>query len=89
MKHIKDKNEVIIEGVILFLIILLGFILGWIFPIEGPLDWVYDDYEAQHTKKVPQKAAPPKKIPVYLIINAEELEELEGMTFKFDEFESN
>lgn len=49
--------------VYIILIILISFLLGWLFPVEGPLDWVYDDMV--YPKKCPSRAAPPiKKEPV-------------------------
>lgn len=36
------------KQIILFLfIVLMGFLLGWLFPVEGPIDYVYDNYKAQ------------------------------------------
>lgn len=34
-------------------IILFGFFLGWVFPMEGPIDYVYDDYVGNKTIKKP------------------------------------
>lgn len=40
----------------------LGLILGWLNPIEGPLDWTYDAYASQPAHyKGPHRAAPPIK----------------------------
>lgn len=36
-------------------ITLIAFILGWLFPVEGPVDFVYDDYVAH---KVATKNGP-------------------------------
>lgn len=40
---------------LLLLVVILGFLLGWIFPVEGPIDYVYDNYKAQRcaTKNSP------------------------------------
>lgn len=35
-----------INSLFLFLVISGSFLLGWLFPIEGPVDYVYDDYKA-------------------------------------------
>lgn len=32
---------------LILLIITVGFLLGWLFPVEGPIDYVYDNYKAQ------------------------------------------
>ena len=40
--------------IVLFLLFLLGVFLGWIFPVEGPIDYVYDEWaENQALKKPP------------------------------------
>ena len=38
---------------------IIGIIVGWLNPIEGPLDWTYDDYASQKAHKSPFKVAPP------------------------------
>ena len=37
----------------LIILISLGFILGWIFPIEGPMDYIYDESIGNKTMKAP------------------------------------
>lgn len=32
---------------LILLIITVGFLLGWLFPVEGPMDYIYDNYKAQ------------------------------------------
>ena len=54
-------------------IALLGFILGWIFPVEGPIDYVYDDYASQPAHKNPKKYVPLK--PFQIIIDVNDLSE--------------
>lgn len=39
--------------IISLVIILFGFFLGWVFPMEGPIDYVYDDYVGNKTIKKP------------------------------------
>ena len=68
-----DIKQVIIGIEILILVIVLGFILGWLFPVEGPFDYVYDDYASQPAHKSPQKAAPLQ--PLQLIIDVNDLSE--------------
>ena len=41
---------------IVFVVITVGFLLGWLFPVEGPIDYVYDNYKYQ---KCASKLAPP------------------------------
>lgn len=49
------KIKYIIIGII---IVLFGFFLGWVFPMEGPMDYVYDDYVGQKTIKKPVVNSP-------------------------------
>ena len=32
---------------LILFIVAIGFLLGWIFPVEGPIDYVYDNYRAK------------------------------------------
>ena len=43
--------------IVLFTLII-GFLLGWLFPVEGPVDYVYDNYVHQ---KVASKNCPMRK----------------------------
>ena len=54
------------------ILILIAFLLGWLFPIEGPFDYVYDEHAYMPAKHVKGVARPkPKKI----ILNIDEYEE--------------
>ena len=58
-------------------IFFLGVLTGWLNPIEGPLDWTYDDYASQPAhKKYPSVAAPAQKVKKELLDIPEEEEEL-------------
>ena len=61
----------------IFYIILLGaiaaFILGWLFPVEGPYDYLYDEYASQPAHKSSTKVAPLK--PYQIIIDVNDLSE--------------
>jgi hypothetical protein len=37
---------------------LLGFIAGWLFPVEGPIDYKYDEMVGNKTIKKPVVNAP-------------------------------
>lgn len=50
---------------IVFVVITVGFLLGWLFPVEGPIDYIYDNYKI---KKCATKLCPPS-------INVDELSE--------------
>ena len=53
-------------GLIGFILIiaLIFFAAGWVFPVEGPIDYMYDDYVGNKTIQKPQIIAPaqPKKL---------------------------
>lgn len=47
-----EKHIILLLAIIT---VACGFFLGWLFPVEGPVDYIYDNYKAQ---KIPSKAAP-------------------------------
>lgn len=60
--------------VLLPFIIALCFLLGWLFPVEGPFDYLYDNYASQPAHKSPSKAAPTIE-QYHLIVNINDLSE--------------
>ena len=64
-----DTKQFIIGLEITLLIVALGFFLGWIFPVEGPLDYLYDDYASQPAHKNPTKGAPLKPYQIMIDVN--------------------
>lgn len=68
-----DAKQVIIGIEILICVVILGFFLGWIFPVEGPIDYLYDDYASRPAHKNPSKTAPLK--PFQLVIDVNDLSE--------------
>ena len=64
-----NKNILLIFGSLG--IIILGFILGWLFPVEGPYDYIYD--EAVKEKR-PSVNIPRQQEPKIIIDEDEELE---------------
>lgn len=69
------EGKIDIKALIMILVgvALIGFVLGWIFPVEGPIDYVYDDYASQPAHKSPKKVAPLQ--PLQLIIDVNDLSE--------------
>ena len=62
-------------------IFVAGVIVGWLNPIEGPLDWTYDQYASQPAHRSPTRIAPsPKKEKPLFIWFFEEEEEGEELT---------
>lgn len=56
--HIDDlyhlRNWLVVSPLFLISLCVVFFIAGWIFPVEGPIDFIYDN----HVKKSPSKSAP-------------------------------
>lgn len=58
-----------------YLFLIIGscfFLLGWLFPVEGPVDYVYDKYAKNPAIKRPNKCCPapmPKKTEIYEDLN--------------------
>ena len=42
----------------MIVILVIGFLLGWLFPVEGPMDDVYGNYRV---RKSATKLSPPQK----------------------------
>ena len=67
------------KDIVLMLIgyVAIGFLIGWLFPVEGPYDEKYEKFEDQQAyKKSPAvNVAAPQKTKK-LIINLEDLEDL-------------
>ena len=58
------------------LIFIAGVIVGWLNPIEGPLDWTYDEYASRPAHKSPTRVVPPsKERPLFIWFFDEEEEE--------------
>ena len=58
------------------LIFIAGVIVGWLNPIEGPLDWTYDEYASRPAHKSPVRVAPKQEEKNPFIWFFEEEEEL-------------
>ena len=59
------------------LVLIVGVFFGWICPIEGPIDYLYDNYASQPAINRPSKGVPaplPKK-ENSIIININDLSE--------------
>ena len=68
------KIDKVYIGISIIGIILLSFFLGWLFPVEGPIDYVYDNYATKPAIHRPSKccatALPkPKKTEIYEDLN--------------------
>lgn len=51
---------------------IILFLLGWLFPVEGPLDWTYDKFASQPAVHRPSKCCPapaPKKTKILEDLN--------------------
>lgn len=62
-------------------VFFLGVLIGWLNPIEGPLDWTYDEYASQPAhRKHSGVAAPANKVKKEVLDIPEE-EELSTFPF--------
>ena len=61
--------------------LVIGFILGWLFPVEGPVDYIYDNYRDTRATKL----GPPQKEPIKF--SEEELDYLNEMLIELIEGE--
>lgn len=64
------------HNIIFFIIaamLFAAFLVGWLFPVEGPFDYVYDEYASQPAHRHPTKIAP--KQPPSVTINVNDLSE--------------
>lgn len=46
---------------VILLTLIIGFLLGWLFPVEGPVDYVYDNYVNQKVASKNCPVQPPEK----------------------------
>ena len=53
--------------------LLIGFLVGWINPVEGPIDFIYDNYASQPAHRRPSVSAPLQ--PKQFIIDINDLSE--------------
>ena len=68
----KMQDWIILPPWVIILIIVIVFLLGWLFPVEGPFDYVYDKYAKQPAIHRPTKGIPapaPKKTEIYADYN--------------------
>ena len=58
--------------------VMVGFVIGWLFPVEGPYDEKYEQQVVQHKKRssTVNVAAPKKKKIVLVDLNEDDIEEM-------------
>jgi len=52
------KDKLIREILYNIFVLIIGMVIGWLNPIEGPLDWTYDEYASHKALRHPQSASP-------------------------------
>ena len=74
-RKVEGKIEKVILTIIgaCLIISLIGIYIGWLIPIEGPFDYLYDNYASQPAHKHPASYAPPQ--PKQFIIDINDLSE--------------
>ena len=66
---------------------LIFFAAGWVFPVEGPIDHVYDDYVGNKTIKKPVVNAPAQKTKEKLVfgIDVPDVEDVKEVLIDLNE----
>ena len=72
-------KQLILTIITLFIFSLVGFVLGWIFPVEGPLDYTYDAWASQPAHKHPKKTAPIQIKQLFIDVNDLSQEDFEAL----------
>lgn len=59
-------------------ILLLGILIGWVWPVEGPIDYIYDESVGNRTIKAPVVSIPAQQKKDYLLdgANVEDIKEI-------------
>jgi hypothetical protein len=76
-----------IRWVCLIGVMFIGFIMGWLFPVEGPVDYVYDDYVGNKTiqKPVVNVPAPETKKTLIYGVDAPDVEDIKEVLIDLNE----
>ena len=64
----------------IIIVAIFAFILGWLFPVEGPYDYVYDNYASQPANKRPNLLVVPdvqQGVILFTELSLDDLEMLE------------
>lgn len=64
---------------------LLFFVCGWVFPVEGPIDYMYDDYVGNRTIKKPRVITPAQPKQLRYGIDVPDVEDIKGVLIDLDE----
>ena len=59
------------------LCIIIGFFIGWLNPVEGPYDYLYDNYASQPAHKRPVSVTPEAREQLTVSITDLSLDDLE------------
>lgn len=73
----ESKNFTTWLGIGICLVCVVCFLLGWIYPVEGPIDYLYDNYASQPAHRHP--SAPLKKKQIVIDINDLSEEDFEAL----------
>lgn len=73
----ENKKLIIWLEIGICLACVVCFLLGWVYPVEGPIDYLYDDYASQPAHKRP--SAQLKKRQIIIDINDLSEEDFEAL----------
>lgn len=69
----------------IFIVALLFFVCGWVFPVEGPIDYMYDDYVGNKTIKKPKVVAPTQPQKLQYGIDVPDIEDIKEVLIDLNE----
>lgn len=72
----KVNNWYLVSPLFLVILIIVGFFFGWLFPVEGPMDYIYDESVGQKTIKKPVVNCPKQKEKYKYDIDVEDIKEV-------------
>lgn len=83
-KNIWSTKDLIILGVILFAV-FFGFFAGWVFPVEGPVDYIYDERIGNKTIKKPVVNVPAQKPQKEYLLDGADVEDIKEILIDLNE----
>ena len=72
----ENNRYTLIYPILLVLLIAIGFFFGWLFPVEGPMDYMYDESVGQKTIRKPVINCPRKEEKYKYDIDVEDIKEV-------------
>lgn len=74
----------VISALAIIFVIILAFTLGWLFPVEGPYDYLYDEHASHPSHKHPTLRVVPDPQQIVILFTDLSLDDLEVMEKEYD-----